>query len=245
MLGSQAPPLINMKIHVLHHVHLAIKHGLTNYLEASSHDVTHTYLFEKHSFPAILDVDWLIIMGGPMSANDEEKHPWLTAEKEFIKLVIDAGKTVFGICLGAQLIANALGAKVTKNLDAEFGWYSITPSIAVEQTFLADVFNQEMTLFHSHGETFDIPTGATRIAASKACKNQGFIYNNRVVAIQFHPEITPKLAELFKANLDATWKTSPFCRQSVDKSIEQQLFRQSALVIEQILGKMELKALRH
>ncbi|MEO1888580.1 MAG: type 1 glutamine amidotransferase, partial [Cycloclasticus sp.] len=217
-----------MHIHVLHHVHLPIKHGIVQYLDNCSHTVSHTYLCEDHKLPDSSTIDLLIIMGGIMSANNEDKHPWLIAEKTFIKSVIDAGKAVFGICLGSQLIACALGAKVTKNPDAEFGWHSITPSDAVKETFLADVFDKEMTFFHSHGETFDIPTGATRLASSKACKNQGFIYDNRVVAIQFHPEITPELAKLFTDHLDSTWTNSPFCKVSVDTSIEQQLFRQSA-----------------
>lgn len=232
-----------MNIHVLHHVRLPIKHGIVQYLDSCSHSISHNYLSEKHVFPDVSNINWLIIMGGPMSANDEDKYPWLIAEKAFIKHVIDAGKTVFGICLGAQLIATALGAKVTKNPQAEFGWHPITPSEAVKETLLVDIFSQEMTFFHSHGETFDIPIGATRIASSEACKNQGFIYDSRVVGIQFHPEITPELADLFTAHLDPTWTSSPFCNITVDTSKEQQLFQQSALVIEKMLGEMELNAL--
>ncbi|MEO1889898.1 MAG: type 1 glutamine amidotransferase [Cycloclasticus sp.] len=228
-----------MNIHVLHHVHLSIKHGITLYLEASSHEVTHTNVFENHTLPPISDIDWLIIMGGPMSSNDEEKHPWLIAEQAFIKEVIDAGKLILAVCLGAQLVAKVLGAKVTSNTYFEFGWHKLTPSKDVNETFLANIFNQEMTLFHSHGETFDIPSGAKRIASSEACKNQGFVYDNRVVAIQFHPEITPELANLFASHLDDSCKDSPFYRAVSSDSAAKPLFTQSKRVIEQLLMEIE------
>ncbi len=227
-----------MKIHVLHHVRIPVMHGITRYLDASSHQVIHTYLSEITSFPSVSDIDWLIIMGGPISANDENNHPWLVAEKQFIKRVIDNGKTVFGICLGAQLIAQSLGAKVTTNKHPEFGWHSVYPSKDIQDTFLANVFSHDMVLFHSHGETFDIPAGAKRIASSEACKNQGFIYDNRVVAIQFHPEITPELAELFSYDCRPSWKQSRYY-QDVDYTATQPLFTQSSTIIKKLLHLIE------
>ncbi len=239
---SQFEPLNNkMKIHVLHHVRMSVKHGITHYLETSSHQVGHTYLSETTNFPAVSDIDWLIIMGGPISANDEHKYPWLTAEKQFIKRVIDNGKTVFGICLGAQLIAQTLGAKVTTNKHPEFSWHPVYPSKDIQDTFLADVFNHDLTLFHSHGETFDIPVGAKRIASSEACKNQGFIYDDRVVAIQFHPEITPELAELFNNECRTLWHMSPYYRD-VNYTEDQPLFNQSSAIIKKLLHLIESNA---
>ena len=228
-----------MKIHVLHHVHLPIKHGITRYLEESLHEVSHTYVFETPPFPAISDIDWLIVMGGPMSANDEATRAWLVPEKQFIKDVIDAGKTVLGICLGAQLIAHALGAAVTKNPYPEFGWHQLTPSAEVHKTLLGDVFKQEQTLFHSHSETFGIPTNAIRIASSQACENQGFIYDNRVIAIQFHPEITPELAALFTTHCDEHWAATPYCKIERPNKRTDELFNSSASFIKTLLGKIE------
>ncbi|PCI19892.1 MAG: amidotransferase [Piscirickettsiaceae bacterium] len=229
-----------MKIHVLHHVYLPIKHGITQYLDASSHTVRHTYVHEKDIFPAVSDVDWLIVMGGPMSANDEKSCPWLIDEKLFIKDVIDAGKTVFGICLGAQLIANVLGARITKMKYPEFGWHPITPSPDIKDTLLADIFNQDLTLFHSHGEMFDIPPGAKKIASSQACPNQGFIYKDRVIGIQFHPEITVELAALFTAHCDQTWKESPFCQHQHSTEKDNERFELSANTLAKLMKKVEL-----
>ncbi|HIG78939.1 MAG TPA: type 1 glutamine amidotransferase [Cycloclasticus sp.] len=231
-----------MKIHVLHHVYLPIKHGITAFLDASPHDVSHTQLYEEHSFPAISDIDWLIIMGGPMSTNDEKTLPWLTAEKAFIKSVIEAGKTVFGICLGAQLIADALGARVTTMEYPEFGWHSVSPSPDIENTLLADVFNQDLTFFHSHGDMFDIPMGAKKIGASQACPNQGFTYKNHVIAIQFHPEITAELADLFTAHRDKVWQKSPFCQFEHSTDQDNPLFHSSSKLINSIMQAIEQQA---
>lgn len=228
-----------MKIHVLHHVHLSIKHGISTYLDDSLHDINHIYVFEDHTFPDVENIDWLIIMGGPMSANDEAEHPYLIAEKVFIRQVIDAGKTVLGICLGAQLIANALGADVKQNPVSEFGWHTISPSNEIKNTLLANVFKEDMLLFHSHSETFDIPNNAIRIASSEACENQGFIYNNRVIALQFHPEITLPLATLFDDASRDSWQKSPYYNAPQSPSNSSELFNDSALIIKSLMQTIE------
>ncbi|MBL4743514.1 MAG: type 1 glutamine amidotransferase [Cycloclasticus sp.] len=227
-----------MKIHVLHHVHIPISHGISDYLDESSHQVSHSYLSENPDLPALADIDWLIIMGGPMNANDTHKHPWLASERQFIKDAIDAGKMVFGLCLGAQLIAQALGAQVTTTNSAEFGWHTVSLADDIQDTFLAGVFEQDTMLFHSHGDTFGLPVGAKRIASSEACENQGFIYSDNVVAIQFHPEITPKLAQLFNKECQYLWSDSPYYKLfSVND--DHQFFLQSANIVNKLLHQIE------
>jgi len=97
-----------------------LKHGFKN-----NFVVSYTRFFESDLLPSPKDVDWLIIMGGGMSVNDEQELPWLIAEKEFIRACIGEGKVVVGICLGAQLIASSLGAKVYRNQQKEIGWFPI------------------------------------------------------------------------------------------------------------------------
>ena len=156
-------------------------------------DVTVTKFFESPTLPDVDDLDLLIIMGGPMSVNDEADHPWLAAEKQFIRSAIENDKAVIGICLGAQLIAGAMGAAVYPNREKEIGWFPIvsTQPDNAEELF---TFPQELLVFHWHGETFDLPDGATRLARSAACENQAFQLSSRVIGMQFHLETTPGAA---------------------------------------------------
>lgn len=156
-------------------------------------DVTVTKFFEDPTLPDADDLDLLVIMGGPMSVNDEAGYPWLAAEKQFIRKAIEKDKAVIGICLGAQLIANALGAAVRPNGTKEIGWFPITAEPA---SYTEDIFSfpQELLVFHWHGETFDLPDGAIRLARSDACENQAFQLGRRVIGMQFHLETTPDAA---------------------------------------------------
>lgn len=125
-----------------------------------------------------------------MSVNDEREFPWLVREKEFIRNAIQAGKPVLGICLGAQLIASAMGARVYPNRTREIGWFpvqGITP--AGGNTFR---FPPALEVWHWHGETFDLPPGAVQLARSESCENQAFQLGPAVIGLQFHLEVTPE-----------------------------------------------------
>ena len=145
---------------------------------------------ESTDLPAARDVDFVIVMGSPMSVNDETKHPWLVDEKRFIRDCIQTGKPVLGVCLGAQLIASAMGAKVYPNPAKEIGWFPVYAASAENEFGLPS----SMDVFHWHGETFDLPHGARLLARSEACENQAFQFGNRVLGLQFHLETTPEAA---------------------------------------------------
>ncbi len=184
-----------MRIHYLQHASFEGINSLRPWIDAQGHSLTGTELFSGETLPELDSFDWLIIMGGPMSVHDETKHPWLIPEKAFIRAAIETGKIVLGICLGAQLIANVLGADVRKNAHREIGWFPIQRDPAIDNTELATIFPQTLDVFHWHGDTFDIPEGSLPIASSEACANQGFILGNRVIGLQCHPEATPEFAE--------------------------------------------------
>lgn len=131
--------------------------------------------------------DWLIIMGGPMGVYDAAQYPWLETEKAYIREAIQQGKRVLGICLGAQLIAAALGAKVYPNREKEIGWF---PVHFEKTTALVDFLPVTETVFHWHGDTFDLPENAVRFASTPACRNQAYVYGERTVGLQFHFEAT-------------------------------------------------------
>lgn len=149
--------------------------------------VCRLYAGERPAGPAAFD--WLVLMGGPMSVNDERELPWLVAEKELVRAAIAADKTVLGICLGAQLIASALGAAVYRNAVPEVGWFDVAP-VAGPAHPLRAPFATGGAAYHWHGETFDLPAGAVHLARSAACEHQMFAVGERVVALQFHLEVT-------------------------------------------------------
>lgn len=134
----------------------------------------------------------LVIMGGPMSVNDEDKFPWLSLEKQFVREFIESGKSVLGVCLGAQIIASAMGAKVFPNPVKEIGWFPVRAAGSIDES--AFKFPPLKTVFHWHGETFDLPPGAVRLAESEGCVNQAFQLGKHVIGLQFHLETTPKSA---------------------------------------------------
>lgn len=149
-------------------------------------------LYAGESCPPPESVDLLFILGGPMSVNEEGAFPWLKEEKVFIREVIERQRPVLGICLGAQLIANALGAEVRPNRHKEIGWLAIEGLVSPSPLSLPST-----TVFQWHGDTFDLPAGATLLACSAACDHQAFLYGERVLALQFHLETTPELVKVF------------------------------------------------
>lgn len=178
-----------LRIHYLQHVAFEDLGCIEPWALTNKHQLSFTQFYKSAELPQIADFDWLIIMGGPMGVYDEAKHPWLKTEKEFIRSAIDAGKIVLGICLGAQLIANALGAKVYPNVCKEIGWFPI--SILPNERQLLGV-EDSFTVFHWHGDTFELPENSLLLASSKACTNQAFIWNEKVLGLQFHFEVTER-----------------------------------------------------
>ena len=135
--------------------------------------------------------DALIVMGGPMSANDD--LPALRKELTGIEKALHDGLPILGICLGAQLIAKALGARVYRNAVLEIGWEPVWLTDSGKSDPLFQGIGSAEVFFHWHGETFDLPNGADWLAYSEKCRNQVYRYGRRVYGIQFHPEITPEM----------------------------------------------------
>ncbi len=232
-----------MNITVLINMPVPFDSTIDRLLQAKEHKINYIKLHEGDAIPAVSEIDWLIVMGGAMSANEEEKYPWLIPEKKLIKEVIDSGTTTLGICLGAQLITNVLGGDVYENSSPELGWHEVSPSAEIQNTLLAGVFTENKMVFHSHNETFELPDGAIRIISSEACENQAYVYKDHVVAIQFHPEITQGIAALFVQYCADEWKGSPYVQSDLNLINNESLFSQSELIMTQIMDVLEQKAL--
>lgn len=182
-----------MNAHFFQHVPFEGIGNIEAWLSAKGYEITSTQFYKSPKLPDPGKVDMLIVMGGPMSVNDEDKFPWLATEKQFIRNCIEAGKSVLGICLGSQLIANAMGAMAYRNSEKEIGWF---PVKGIEPPDLLTFrFPYTFEVFHWHGDTFDLPKGAVRLARSEATENQAFQLGKSVIGIQFHPEVTPELLQ--------------------------------------------------
>ena len=187
-----------MRAHYLQHVSFEGLGSIESWLIHAGYEISNTPLYSSAVFPDIESIDFLVVMGGPMSVNDEAEYPWLAQEKDFIKQAIDLGIPVLGICLGAQLIADTMGGKVFPNTVKEIGWFPITA--VNSETSSTFQFPKEIDVFHWHGETFSLPKGAVQIAKSRGCENQAFQLGRNVIGLQFHLETTPVSAQALVTN---------------------------------------------
>ena len=183
-----------MKVLVLRHV---LHEHLGTLAEALiANNITYEYVnFYENENPdvSLNDISGLIILGGPMNVYETDQYLFLEMEDRLIKQAIERDVPILGICLGAQLIAKALGAKVIKNKEKEIGWYplKITEEGSKDRLFMH--FNNEEIVFQWHGYTFEIPKVGVRLAESSMCTNQAFRYRDNVYGLQFHIEVTPQM----------------------------------------------------
>jgi GMP synthase (glutamine-hydrolysing) len=198
-----------MNLHWLQHVPFEGLGYIEEWANNKGAEISCTRLYAGDALPAVDDLDLLVIMGGPMGIFDYGEHPWLVAEKLFIKQAIDANKTVVGICLGAQLMADVLGAKVYPGPQKEIGWFPIQRSDGAP-----DLIPEALTVFHWHGDTFEIPKGAVRLATSEPGINQGFVYGDRAVGLQFHMETTPDSMETLIQNCGHELTDAPYIQSA-------------------------------
>lgn len=182
-----------MNIQVIQHVEFEGPGAIGDWTIRHGHEFCCTRLFDSEPLPHPDEFDWLILMGGPMSIHDENQFDWLVPEKRWIEQVLSSGKRILGICLGAQLLASVLGARVDRSKHREIGWFpvNVVPG-GSSSSHITSVLPQEFEAFHWHGETFDLPQGAVHLAQSAGCPNQAFLYGSRAVGIQFHLEVTPE-----------------------------------------------------
>jgi len=204
-----------VRLHWLGHVPFEDAANIGVWAEQHGYTVTNTPLYTGASLPKIEEIDALAIMGGPMNVCQHRDYPWLLAEKRFIERAISARIPTIGICLGAQLVADVLGAKVIQNPHIEIGWFTVetvteSPAGAEGHSPLLRDLPTHFTAFHWHGDTFEIPSGAIRIAQSRACHNQAFEYAGHVVALQFHLEYSAQSIEKMLAHCGQELVQAPF-----------------------------------
>lgn len=179
-----------MHLHCLQHVSFENPGTIAEWTALNNHTISYTAFFERNfTLPAVNEFDVLLIMGGYMNVDEEDKFPWLAQEKEFIRQAIDSGKKVIGICLGSQLIASALGNKVYSGTEKEIGFFPIQFTEKALKHPLFNHFTNPYTVFHWHGDTFNLPEDAELIATTNICKHQAFLIEDKVLGFQFHFEM--------------------------------------------------------
>ena len=190
----------SLNIQCIMHVPFEGPGVIADWVSEQKYHLNYTRLYEGDSLPEQGDIDLLVIMGGPMNVFDFHIHPWMEDEIEWITAFIHTGKPVLGICLGAQIIAAALDSEVYPGEHREIGWHNLKCMPCMGDYKICKDLPSTRKVFHWHGDTFKIPLGATRIAETQAFANQGFIYDGRVIALQFHLEVTPGSVKEMVAN---------------------------------------------
>ncbi|MBI4465484.1 MAG: gamma-glutamyl-gamma-aminobutyrate hydrolase family protein [Acidobacteria bacterium] len=189
----------------------------------------------------------LIVMGGPMSVYEADRYPFLKEEMRLIRQATETGLPVLGICLGAQLIAGALGARVYPGPRKEIGWYPV--EVTDQQDDLTAVLPSRFMAFHWHGDTFDLPDGAVRLFRSDLYENQGFRWGKNVYAIQFHFEVNPGMIEDWledsgcQAELAAVPEVMPEMIRQQTAEWGQSLEEMSGKVFRRFVAKAAMKTI--
>jgi GMP synthase-like glutamine amidotransferase len=231
-----------MKIHYLQHVPFEGLGSIEAWALDRHHSLSATRFYDNDPLPSVADIDWLIVMGGSMNIYEDDKYPWLTQEKWFIDRAIEQDKTVIGICLGAQLIADVLGAKVYPGRYKEIGWLPIELTEMAKDTAVFNSLPQQLTAFHWHGDTFDLPAGAIHLAYSEACQNQAFVYNEKVLGLQFHLESTQESVAQIVKNCGDELVEGKYIQHSAEMLLKNSNFDAISNVMNKILDNLSSRS---
>ncbi len=194
-----------MKISIIKNAKFEDPGTISEWVELRGHELT-IYEAYLNELPELGTFDFLIILGSPNSVNDD--LPWISEEKRMVKCAIEKGTFVFGICFGAQLIASILGAEIYPSEHKEIGWHPIKCA----HNFL----QQEITVFHWHGETFSLPKGSDLLASSVVCETQAFAFSDSVLGLQFHLEMNENTIDSLISNCSVELRPGKYI-QDVEK----------------------------
>jgi GMP synthase (glutamine-hydrolysing) len=196
---------------VLQHIACEPPGAFENVLDERGADVTRVELDEGERLPDWREFDYIVAMGGPMSANDEERLPWLAGEKRLIADSVRAGKHFWGSCLGVQLLAASLGGRVYPGQRQEVGLLPVRLTAAGRNDPLFMGLPDQLITLQWHGDTFDVPPGGVLIAESPLYPNQAFRWGSRAYGVQFHLEVSAGMAR--------AWADVPEYRESLERTL--------------------------
>jgi len=225
------------RIHCLQHSNLGGEIHLPVWASSRGHSWSSSIVPVEATLPEPEKVDCLVVLGGPMSAWDDQRYPWLTVEKRLLERFLAAGRPVLGVCLGAQLLAEVLGARVYTGPHREIGWHAVRGTRESRDHPLGRLFPERFETFLWHGDTFDLPDGALHIAESDAFPNQAFLCN-QALALQFHLEARPDWVHRI-TNRDAGQFEETDYVQPIHSVLEKQegVYRANNQLLERLLDR--------
>ncbi|WP_019006900.1 type 1 glutamine amidotransferase [Cohnella laeviribosi] len=188
-------------------------------------------------FPDMAAFDLLIVMGGPMSVYEESEYPWLRPEKTFIRQAIASGKAILGICLGGQMLAELLGGRVYRNKQKEIGFHPIERTDKTHP--LLDGLPNRFYSFQWHGDAFDLPAGAVRLAFSEACANQAFAFGPHILGLQFHLETTAACMEAMLKRWSDQIRPAPYIQTAEQIRAQAERIEASHRMLHRILDAFD------
>jgi GMP synthase-like glutamine amidotransferase len=236
-----------MRLHLLHHDPVdSSRNNISRWAANKGYAIAHSYLCNNEALPGIEDVDWLIVLGGSQHAWEEEVYPWLPAEKKFIARAVEDNKIILGLCFGAQLLAEALGAEVFVNPHNEIGWHEVSLTPEGQRSYLFQNIPEQFTTFHWHADHFALPPGCTRLAYSRATENQAYICRERRLAgLQFHPEYPLESVKYFVREFGDLMQNGPYVagKEKILSQTEQipETYALMAAILDNIDHQFKLK----
>lgn len=226
-----------MRVHCLLQTEEPACAFFTEWAARRGHSWACTVAPRADEFPKRSELDYLVVLGGPMSVWQDQRYPWLSKQKRYLETLIEAGTPVLGICLGAQLLAEVLGARTYRGPHNEVGWFPVESTLESRDTWLGDTFPGCFEAFLWHTDTYELPEGAVRIARSRAFENQGFIWK-QVLALQFHLEVTPGWVRML-VNRDADQLVEAPFSQTAETVLgkPERVYRDSNALMDAILQR--------
>ncbi|WP_394708785.1 type 1 glutamine amidotransferase [uncultured Desulfobulbus sp.] len=230
---------MTVRIHAVQHVPFEGLGHIGQWIANQGHSLTLTRLYAGEKLPRPEAFDRLVIMGGPMNIYEDDRYPWLVQERAWIREAINAGKSAVGICLGAQLLADALGSPVVAGREKEIGWWPITLTEEGKTSGFLDGLPERPTVFHWHGDTFALPKGAVHLAESEGCRSQAFLYDNRILGLQFHLESTPATVGEMLTHCGHELVTGKYIQsENQIAAVDPVLFREINRLLETLLTRL-------
>lgn len=198
-----------MQITVFQHVPFEDAAAIGDWAESQGHSLKPVLWYAGESPPPPEEVQGLAVMGGPMNIYETDRYPWLKREREWLARYLPLGRPYLGVCLGAQLMADALGGRVEKNDEPEIGWFDVGKTEKARESLAAD-WPKQFLAFHWHGDRFFLPPGARKLAESEACPMQAMQWGEKALGLQFHLDyradsIRTMLSECEDELVDRPW----------------------------------------
>jgi len=227
-----------MRWYCLQHVPFEGPAYLGDWTRRQGHELVPIDVWTGGPWPNLRAGDGVFVLGGPMNVYEEDRYPWLKAEKRFLADAIAAGGPVLGICLGAQLLSLVLGGSVTRNRWPEIGWFPVEITAAGREAPVFRGFPPRFIAFHWHGDRFSTPPGAVHAGQSEACDQQAFVFGDRVVGLQFHLESTSESIRSLIENCGDEITRGPYLQEAAAMHEGVHYLATCHALLEQLLDRM-------